>query len=665
MADKAPWEVDDTAPWTVDDTAPAKPDRIGQVLKAATPKGMLETLKGLGEVGLQAATGTVGAAAGGLRGLGTLATGGGLDKAVQNAQNTQQALTYEPRLQSGKDIGAAINVPFEVANEQLGRAGGAVAGEAGRSIGENIIPVVGTLAGGASALGKARAAGAASRAGAAQEAADFARQNAGKMDALEAAQRQGIKVDPALVNPTPLTRSLHSVAGTDRVSNVLSRANESQWGTILKRDLDIDPKAPLDMETIGQVRQAAAAPMEEIRGLGTMVPDNDVIQGITSLRVEPTIGGQRTAGIVNSMVGDAVSRVEQGMTGAQVIDNISSLRKRARDIYKMPDAGPERLAQADASIGIANQLENLVENNLKSQHLDNPYQGSDTLLQRYREGRTRMAKSYVLEDALNLATGKVDPKVIAKIARKDNALTGGFADVGKIAENFPDIAKMEATSPHLVPEFVKRSSIGGTLGAGLGAMAAGPVGAFYGGMLGAGAGHLGSVLASRAYTSPWAQALAKAPASRASWEGAARILDEAPQPNPLGRMSSEVETGVVPFSGPNWQYYQEPAPRPQSGPSAPALPEFTAEEVMNTVVRQRKQDYNSAKAADVEPPSSPRIPAGEGQLLVQALRKGTELPKPSALERAVEKLAKGRAFDLTAEERIAWQKADGGILSAP
>jgi hypothetical protein len=41
--------------------------------------------------------------------------------------------------------------------------------------------------------------------------------------------------------------------------------------------------------------------------------------------------------------------------------------------------------------------------------------------------------------------------------------------------------------------------------------------------------------------------------------------------------------------------------------------------------------------------------------------KGAELPKASALDRAVEKLAAGRAFDLTAEERIAWNKASGGI----
>lgn len=50
---------------------------------------------------------------------------------------------------------------------------------------------------------------------------------------------------------------------------------------------------------------------------------------------------------------------------------------------------------------------------------------------------------------------------------------------------------------------------------------------------------------------------------------------------------------------------------------------------------------------------SPKIFTGEDAV------KGSELPKPSALDRAVQKMAAGQRFTMTAEERIAWNKAQG------
>ena len=55
--------------------------------------------------------------------------------------------------------------------------------------------------------------------------------------------------------------------------------------------------------------------------------------------------------------------MEDGLSGDATMTNIQSLRKRARDIYKKNDAGPEGLAEADVSLQIANQLEKAVENN--------------------------------------------------------------------------------------------------------------------------------------------------------------------------------------------------------------------------------------------------------------------------------------------------------------
>jgi hypothetical protein len=129
------------------------------------------------------------------------------------------------------------------------------------------------------------------------------------------------------------------------------------------------------------------------------------------------------------------------------------------------------------------------------------------------------------------------------------------------------------------------------------------------------------------------------------------------------------------YRHPNFQRkYDNPyRPPPNSAPPAQAaLPEFNAEQVMGTVKRQRGQDYNAAKALDEAAQAEAeataaalRQPAGEGVVIGGGNNPPVMMEplvvNPTALQRAVDKIAKGRQFDLTAEERIAWSKANGTI----
>lgn len=94
----------------------------------------------IGETALHMGTGLAGAAVGGLAGLGTLATGGGLEKASQRVQDISQAVTYQPRTKGGQAGTAALMWPVEKATEGWGMLGGmageAVGGEQGRLAGE-------------------------------------------------------------------------------------------------------------------------------------------------------------------------------------------------------------------------------------------------------------------------------------------------------------------------------------------------------------------------------------------------------------------------------------------------------------------------------------------------------------------------------------------------
>ena len=90
-------------------------------------KGGLGWLEG----GAQMLTGLGGAAIGGLSGLGTLMTGGGVEKAAKNASYLSSALTYQPRSEEGQGVSQALAAPMELASKGTGYVGEKIGGMLG------------------------------------------------------------------------------------------------------------------------------------------------------------------------------------------------------------------------------------------------------------------------------------------------------------------------------------------------------------------------------------------------------------------------------------------------------------------------------------------------------------------------------------------------------
>jgi hypothetical protein len=601
---------------------------------------------------------------------------------AETVKDVSEALTYNPVTKAGRDVSAAVALPFEKANEGLGYVGGKVGGilgneAAGQVIGENLLPAAMTVLPAPKILRSARAAG--ERAAAAKQLAleTGARKNAAALDALTAAEQEGIATNPATTNPTLLNRTRQALAGKKETDAAIAKHNEELWTPIIKRELGVHTDAPLDMTTLRAVREAAAAPNAEIGKLGTFYADDNTIANIRGLS-EPVspFGAETATHSTNSLVDRVATSLGEGRDASQLLKDISVLRNDAQLVFTNKTASPEAVAGARARLRIANELEGMVDANLTRMHEANPYANLDTLLNRYREGRARMAKSYAAERVLDLNTGKIDPLAIAKTTAEDNALTGGFANIGKVAGVMPEVVS-PATQDMvgLVKQHFYRSRPGAIIGGGIGTALSGPVGSIYGGMLGATASDiLGGMMAKRA-ASPTSQALRRPKGvTEEMWRPYAELppserLTDRPNagPSPVERMPAEPGTEVVPYNRPNWRMYRGGEPPPiVSGPAQ--LPEFSAEQVMDVVGKQRAWDYGSeaikdaaAEAAAYADALRNRVPAKGGIVIGEQSPKGAELPKASALDRAVEKLAAGRAFDLTAEERIAWNKASGGI----
>lgn len=318
-----------------------------------------------------------------------------------------------------------------------------------------------------------------------------------QIDAAKEANRLGIALDPAISNPTRANKLRALVADPTEVHNVLSEINQPKYNQIAKREMGIPERTPLTSskpfdEARANVAKTSYSKIEELERL---TAPQDVVSRVKNILEEGLIGSTTAENQVKSLVDDAVSRMEKGLTGKQVLDNISNLRRKAQRVYNSPASMPDQIDVADARMAIANALEDMVEGNITD----------PKLLTDFRNARVEMAKIYGYERATDLRTGKVDIQKIAKQLEKNPAMTGDIAALGRVAANFPEVTQMKPTELSLMQRFT-RAGAAGTVGAGLGGAIAGGPGVILGGALGAMTGKLGGRYTSRKLGKPQVQA---------------------------------------------------------------------------------------------------------------------------------------------------------------
>jgi hypothetical protein len=327
-----------------------------------------------------------------------------------------------------------------------------------------------------------------------QSMEDYAR--GPQIDAAADAQRLGIALNPTDIQSTVGTR-LTAMAAGPRAPEALATANKNQVRKVALGDMGLPLTTQLNSpKAFQQARAQVAAPYEQIKKLPIQQADDAMVQRLEALRADlDVIGAKEYAPAISKIVDDAIAKTQTGLTGEQLLKNISVLRERARKTYNNKAATTEALDVADTNLKVATELESMIDNSIF-----NP-----KLLSEFRDARQKMAKTYAYEGATDLNTGMVDVNKLARITSKDNALTGDIASLGRIAGNFPDVFSAQPTPGFLTAPRLSRSGAGGAAGALVGSQF-GLTGSILGGVLGGAAGETASALAARRLASPGYQA---------------------------------------------------------------------------------------------------------------------------------------------------------------
>jgi hypothetical protein len=580
-------------------------------------------------------------------------------------------------IRAGEEVGKKVSQFFAPALSPTARQQTEAIGNALASTGLQGVPlnVLGDLQRGMtpaiqSAVTTARAPIAARATAKQEQLVQQSLKNATQIDAAKDAADLGIALNAAVSNPTVANRMRVSVAGSSNLDANLAKHNLPIITDIVKKDLNLPTTTKLDAAAFETALDAASKPYDVVRKLPVLQPTDDIARNLEGARIPVVAGDKGASAAVNNLVDSVQTMLSQGRSGDLVLQDIRQLRRNANNTYQSQKAGlapdPAKIAEADAGMKLANTLEQLIDVNVTDPRV----------LTDLQKARVRMAQIYDYERATDMATGLIDPQVLAKMASEGKPLSGTLGKIANVAANFPDVTQGGTAKPPSWREKLTRSSVAGTVGA-LAGSPFGLGGSIAGGAAGAAAGNVLAASQARRMTSPQFQRQYAVPQDY--------------RPVPMGDNPSAINYGpnqMVPFdfsqqtfTPPNFTIVGEqygPRVTPVTPNMLNALPGPSAESTMGGIATERAraaamsrtlgQQAEAQQAAAEAAARRPTSGAVELQINpltgVPEIAKGVKGATPAIIEgankaavTAAEKMSNGRAFDMTAAEKIQWGKS--------
>lgn len=280
--------------------------------------------------------------------------------------------------------------------------------------------------------------------------------------AVDAARKAGYVIPPTQANPTLANRALEGFSGKLTTAQNASAANQAVTNAYAAKAIGLPEGAQITPEALDAVRAEAGKAYAKVSKLGALdaagaeLPAD--VKVVTS--TDPLTMGQRST--VDA--GELVRAWKQANS-----DATAYYRAYARD------ANPETLAQAKLAASNAKSVDDFLTKSLTTapdigsksgeqliaelskgyispgdflrQSVAKPADAAavtaknQELLDALKEARTRIAKTYSVEAAMNPATGTVDANLLAKQLAKGKPLSGDLKAAADFASRFPKAAQ--------------------------------------------------------------------------------------------------------------------------------------------------------------------------------------------------------------------------------
>ena len=260
--------------------------------------------------------------------------------------------------------------------------------------------------------------------------------------AIEKAREAGYTVPPTQAGGGIVNRLLEGVAGKASTLQEASVRNQTITDKLAKKSLGLSEDAVLTPDLIQSIRSDAGKAYENLKLSGTVKTSPKFIQALDNIK--PYQDAMQAAKdfpdeLANPIIKTIDSLKRPNFDVNSAVSKINLLRNDADIAFRKGDS-----ALAKANKDASQVLENTIEN-----HLANTKQTE--LLDKFRQARQTIAKTYEVEKAMNATTGTVNAQKLAARLQAKKPLSGELKDIAEFGQAFPKASQ--------TPE-----RIGGTIG---------------------------------------------------------------------------------------------------------------------------------------------------------------------------------------------------------
>jgi hypothetical protein len=289
------------------------------------------------------------------------------------------------------------------------------------------------------------------------------------VQSIQQARDLGYVIPPTQANPSMLNRVMEGVAGKISTAQNASARNQQITNQLTAKSLGLPKDTQITPEVLQNLRNTAGQAYENLGLSGRIKTSPKFNQALNNIAEDavraqkdfPTASKNEVIELVNSLKSPSFDV-------SSAISKIRLLRNDADKAYSLSDKVLGK-ANRDASQVLENTIENYLANTKQTDLLD-----------KFRDARQLIAKTYTIEKAANTTTGTIDAKKLAAQLQRGKPLSGELKSIAQFSQAFPKASQtteLMGSLPQLSPLDYAAGVIGGASsgGVGAGAMLARPV----------------------------------------------------------------------------------------------------------------------------------------------------------------------------------------------
>lgn len=244
-------------------------------------------------------------------------------------------------------------------------------------------------------------------------------QNVARDKITSAGMSEGYVLPSSENNPSAVNKTIESIGGKAATKQEAEIRNQGITNKLVREELGLPRTTPLTEETLADLRDNFAAPYRAVAAIPAFKTTNKIQTGVDPLTNQPI-----------------TKSVTEIIDPAKILEDLKVARADSNAWWKAysRDAHPETKDKAVNFQDKANKLETQLEQIATNS-------GQPDLVNQLRQARREIAKTYTVEQALNVGSTNISARALGKARDKGAPLTGNLKLIGEFAQQNPQFTR--------------------------------------------------------------------------------------------------------------------------------------------------------------------------------------------------------------------------------